>query len=206
MTSGRRRSTPAELASLLLLWCLATGAHPVWAAAGTETAVAPADLMALMASVTAAGGRFTERKFLSVLAEPLVIEGNLRYEAPDYLRKETDDPQSESYEVRGERLTIESPDGTRREIILDEYPLLRGFVECYRGTLAGDLASLEKYFHVTLEGSMDHWTLRLEPRQEGLAERLSAVVIRGRRQNVQSIETLEANGDRSFMTLHVEGG
>jgi hypothetical protein len=188
------------LCSCLLVWL-----QPSQAAAQTDGSLEPAQLMELMATVTAAGGRFTERKFLSLLAEPLVFQGTLRYEAPDYLRKELDDAESESYEVRGERLIIDFPDGTRRDILLDQYPVVRAFVECYRGTLAGDLESLERYFHVTLQGRIDQWTLRLEPRQEALAERLSEVVIHGKQENVHSIETLEANGDRSFMTLDGEG-
>lgn len=158
--------------------------------------------MEKLAGVRTSGGRFTERKYVSVLREPLVLQGTVLYEAPDYVKKEYDDPDSERYEVRGDRLTVEYPDGRRRDLSIDEHPVLRAFVESYRSTLAGDLGTLESYFEVELEGSMDEWKLRLIPLREDLAKYLSAVVMHGRNGTVYGVETLEANGDRSVMTLH----
>ncbi len=79
--------------------------------------------------------------------------------------------------------------------------MLRAFVESYRGTLAGDLERLRRYFELELSGPMEAWQLRLTPRNPELAEYLGAVVMRGRAGTVTSVETLEANGDRSVMTL-----
>ena len=78
-------------------------------------------------------------------------------------------------------------------------------MESYRGTLAGDLERLRRYFEVELRGHMDAWQLRLTPRTPELAEYLSAVVMRGREGTVTSVETLEANGDRSVMMLESSG-
>ncbi len=162
-------------------------------------------VMSALSNVHAAEGRFTERKYLSILSEPLVLEGTVRYRSPDYVRKEYDDPESEIYEVRGDNLTIELPDGRRRELSIDEHPVLRAFVESYRGTLAGDVETLSRYFDLTLTGSMDAWRLRLTPRQAELAEHLSAVVMQGSGGRVLRVETLEASGDRSVMTVDAAG-
>ena len=95
---------------------------------------------------------------------------------------------------------------TQIEIVnLREHPVLRAFVESYRGTLAGDLETLSRHFELELGGHMDAWQLRLTPRNLELAEYLSAVVLRGREGTVTSVETLEANGDRSVMTLESSG-
>lgn len=158
-------------------------------------------MMSELAKVQGAEGRFTERKYLAILTEPLVLEGTVRYRAPDYVRKEYDDPDSESYEVRGDDLIIELPDGRRRDLSIDQHPVLRAFVESYRGTLAGDLETLTRYFDLTLSGSMDDWRLRLTPRLPELAEYLDAVVMHGNGGNVFRVETFEASGDRSVMTI-----
>ena len=158
-------------------------------------------LMGKLSKVVSAGGSFTEHKYFSVLDEPLILKGRVRYQAPDYVRKEYDEPGSENYEVRGGNLTIEYPDGRRRELSIDDHPLLRAFVESYRGTLAGDLEGLRRYFELEVGGSMDAWQLRLTPRDPKLAESLRAVIMRGREGRVYSVETLEASGDRSVMTL-----
>ena len=165
---------------------------------------AEADLSAVMselAKVQGAEGRFTERKYLSILTEPLVLEGTVRYRAPDYVKKEYDDPESESYEVRGDDLIIELPDGRRRDLSIDQHPVLRAFVESYRGTLAGDLETLQRYFDLVLSGSVDDWQLRLTPRLPELAEYLSAVVMHGNGGRVFRVDTFEASGDRSVMTI-----
>jgi hypothetical protein len=162
-------------------------------------------LMRKLSEVRTAGGKFTEHKYFSILDEPMILKGTVRYRAPDYVRKEYHDPDSESYEVRGDNLTIEYPDGRRRDLSIDEHPVLRAFVESYRSTLAGDLETLRRYFKLELGGSMDAWQLRLTPRSSELAERLRAVVMRGREGTVTSVETLEASGDRSVMTLESSG-
>ena len=174
-------------------------ASPVHGASSADVELAA--LMQKLSEVRSAEGKFTERKFFSILNEPLILTGRVVYQAPDYVRKEYDDPGSESYEVRGQNLTIEYPDGRRRALSIDDHPLLRAFVESYRGTLAGDLERLHRYFDLEVAGPMDAWQLRLTPRNPELAERLSAVVMGGREGTVYSVETLEASGDRSVMTV-----
>jgi hypothetical protein len=78
-------------------------------------------------------------------------------------------------------------------------------VESYRGTLAGDLETLNRYFDLALSGPMDGWRLRLTPRRAELAEYLSAVVMHGSGGKVLRVETLESSGDRSVMTVDAAG-
>jgi len=162
--------------------------------------------MGMLSQVREAQAAFVEHKYLSLLSAPLELRGRVRYVAPDFLRKEYDDLGSESYELRGEQLTIESSDGRRREISIDEHPVLRAFVESYRATLAGDAETLGRYFHLDLSGQVGAWVLRLTPREGELADYLSAVVMSGQEDTVQRVETLEASGDRSVMTLVIPGG
>ena len=203
MISGEKADrVPAWLVWILGAIAIAFAAsHAPIAHAASSADVEIAALMHKLSQVRDAGGEFTERKFISILDEPLILEGRVRYRAPDYVRKEYHDPDSESYEVRGDNLTIEYPDGRRRELSIDEHPLLRAFVESYRATLTGDLERLRQYFELELGGHMDAWQLRLTPRDPELADYLSAVVMRGREGTITSVETLEASGDRSVMML-----
>lgn len=194
----------ATLRACLATLVLASGLGVVassTASAASEDRVELAELMQKLSGVETAGGRFVERKYLSVLSEPLTLRGRVLYRAPDYVEKAYDDPNGERYEVRGGRLTIEQSDGRRRELDIDEHPVLRAFVESYRGTLAGDVDTLREYFDLELSGSLDDWRLVLVPKLEELGEYLTAVVVLGRGATVYEVHTREAGGDHSVMTL-----
>ena len=187
------------LSVLIAVVFAASPAHFVHAASPADVELAA--LMQKLSEVRNAEGNFTERKYFSILNDPLILTGRVVYRAPDYVRKEYDGPGSENYEVRGDNLTVEYADGRRRELSIDEHPLLRAFVESYRATLAGDLERLHRDFDVEVSGPMDAWQLRLTPRNPELAEFLSAVVMGGREGTVYSVETLEAGADRTVMTV-----
>ena len=125
MTSGEKTSRAVGTLVLTLCACVLAIVPSAFSHAGSSTGVEITELMQKLSAVRAAGGKFTERKYLSILKEPLILEGTVHYRAPDYLKKEYDDPDSESYEVRGEDLTIEFPDGRRRDLSIDEHPVLR---------------------------------------------------------------------------------
>ena len=201
MISGEKADRIAAFLVSILGAMMFAASHAQIAHAASSSDVELAALMQKLSEVRTAGGNFTEEKYFSILDEPMILKGAVRYLAPDYVRKEYHDPDSESYEVRGNNLTIEYPDGRRRDLSIDEHPVLRAFVESYRGTLAGDLERLRRYFELELSGPMEAWQLRLTPRDLELTEYLGAVVMHGRQGTVTSVETLEANGDRSVMTL-----
>ena len=159
-------------------------------------------LMARLSAVPSSEGRFTERRYSSLLDDPIVLEGKYRFESPDYLAKSFADRDIESYEVRGPILAVTYPDGRRRELELAEHPALHAYVEGLRGTLAGDAASLDEHFAVDLEGVAQAWRLRLRPRLTELAERVGEIVIHGEGDDVVRIDSREPNGDHSEMVLH----
>jgi outer membrane lipoprotein-sorting protein len=201
MTSGSKAERIAEdFLTVLCAGVIALSLQP-FARAAQAADIDVAKLMQMLSEVHEAGGVFTEYKYLSVLNEPLVARGRVHYQAPDYIRKEYDDPDSESYEVRGDNLTIEYPDGRRRDLSIGEHPVLRAFVESYRATLTGDRETLSRHFNLELSGPVGAWVLRLTPRDAELGDYLNAVIIHGRESTIYSVETVEANGDRSVMTL-----
>ena len=176
----------------------------VSASADAARALTLERLMQAFARIESTQASFVEHKHVAVLTEPLVYRGTLAYEAPDFLTKTFESGDVQSYEVRGDRLRIFSPDGTYRVVALETQPLVSAFIDAFRATLAGDVARLQRSYHVTLEGNEARWRLTLVPKLESLAEHLRAVVIEGSRTTIETVEVRESNGDHSVMRLEHE--
>lgn len=194
MTS-RRTIGSGLLAGLLALTLMLPGGPAPAAEPWTLT-----DLMALMAQVPSSREAFTERKYMDVLVEPIVLTGDLSYQRPDRLERHVRRPYEERLIVEGDRLTLETLDG-KRKIALRHHPVIWGFVESIRATLTGDEATLQKVYDARLEGSRDQWTLTLRPKDPQLAEYVTSIEIGGAGSRIERVETREADGDRSVMTI-----
>jgi outer membrane lipoprotein-sorting protein len=150
--------------------------------------------------------RFTEVKSSALLKAPIESSGTLSYAAPARLEKHTRRPRDERLIVDRETVVIErAARGERVELRLADYPAVRASIEGIRGTLAGDLAALRRYYRVELEGAWTDWRLHLLPSDPELAELVRKVLVDGRGARVQRIEILEASGDRSVMTIGKDG-
>ena len=159
-------------------------------------------LMQALGEVKSSQARFMERKHIAILSAPLETSGVLLYVAPDRLEKHTQTPRRESLLLARDQLTIESPErGQRRTVALQDYPVIQAFVESIRSTLAGDLATLSRFYEVKLDGGERRWRLQLKPRDPQMAEVVSEVRLSGSRVQVEAIEVIETNGDRSVMTI-----
>ncbi len=158
-------------------------------------------LMAEMHSVHQASARFTEQRFVQMLKQPLQSSGRLIYNAPDRLQKETLAPAPSELIVNGDRLTVQRPDGKQRDLSLAEVPEIGALVESIRATLAGDAATLSRYYIPTLAGTPNDWLLQLEPRDERLRKLLAVVRIQGEGTSIRTIETMERDGDRTEMAI-----
>lgn len=158
--------------------------------------------MAALATVRESRAAFAEEKALAALTTPLVSRGTLLYAAPSRLEKRTETPFQERVAVDGDRLTYERPaEGVRRALDLDAAPELRGLVEAVRGTLAGDLAALRRHYSVGYEGTQDAWRLTLVPVDPRVRELLKVVRVDGAGADLRRVETVEADGDVSTMTI-----
>jgi outer membrane lipoprotein carrier protein LolA len=194
MTSGsdapitRRRAVTAAL----LLWAFPAAARA--AAFGLE------QLMAELRQVKSATGRFVERKELHMLDKPVEASGTLIYLAPDQMQKITISPSWERLAVRQSTLTIEQ-EGKSRSFSLGDRPEIGAFVESIRATLAGDLATLERFYTVTLTGDGKDWQLSLVPKERKLQELVKDIRISGSGRSIHTVETEEADGDRSVMRV-----
>lgn len=163
-----------------------------------------AQLMATLAQAPSHESRFTEKKTLSILKEPAESSGILSYRRPDRLEKHVLQPKDEAVIVEGDEITWKDAAGRSRSMRLRSNATLAALAESMRATLAGDLPTLQKYFSVKLEGNEKQWALALTPIDDGMLRRVKNLRIAGSTNQVDTVDVLEANGDRSLMTLQHE--
>jgi len=164
------------------------------------------DLMRSLAQVGSRTASFVERKHVAILNTPLESSGTLVYTAPGRLEKHTVAPRAESLVLDGDRLTLEDKErDQKRTFALPEYPMIQAFVEGVRSTLAGDLATLSRFYQVALEGNERRWRLTLKPRERRMQDFVSEIRISGSLDRIRTIEIIEAEGDRSVMTIAGNG-
>jgi hypothetical protein len=143
---------------------------------------------------------FTEKKYLSLLKQPLESSGVLIYDAPDHLEQRTTLPRPQAVVLDHGVVTMQI--GKRQRVLrLADYPQLAPLIDSIRATLAGDRAALERVFELGFSGTLDHWQLRLQPRNARLAANLKLIDMRGERDAVREVQVQQSDGDRSIMSI-----
>ena len=157
-------------------------------------------LMQLLAASPAAEVSFTEKKFSSLLSEPVVSSGKLVYRRPDLVEKNIDTPRKERYRFTGEELVVVR-NGTEKRIPLSSQPLLSAFAASLRGALGGDLALLRDHYRLSLQGNELSWRLDMTPVDEEIGRYVQRITVSGRAGRIAQIETRETSGDRSVLQV-----
>ena len=142
--------------------------------------------------------RFREVRTTKLLKTPLVSSGMLRYAPPDRLERETLQPMRETVVIEGMQVAIER-DGSQTVMSLVSGTPPAAMVQTLRAVLSGNLQELESLYRASALGSMERWTLQLEPRSGETAIR--EVRLSGKGGMVDEIEVLERGGDRTVTTL-----
>jgi len=158
-------------------------------------------LLGQLAQTRSARATFTERQYLGLLDKPLESSGELAYQAPDHLEKRTLQPKAETLVLDAGTLTVER-DGRRRVLKLQDYPEVAAFIDSIRATMAGDRRALEAAYRTELDGRYERWTLQLTPIAPKMLAKVSRVRIAGARAELRQIEIVQADGDRSVMTIN----
>jgi outer membrane lipoprotein-sorting protein len=202
-TPARTRTrTPGSLVQGLVsaVAALAMGlALVMW----SPSAFAAWDLQQLMDSLAQnKSGRatFVETKRIAMLDKPVESSGELFFTAPDRLENRTLKPRPESMTVNGSDLSIERGN-QKYHLQLQAYPELAAFIDSIRGTLAGDRKALESSYRLSLDGSAERWSLQLLPLDEKMRAVIKRIRISGVRDQVNSVEITQADGDSSLMVI-----
>ena len=157
-------------------------------------------LMRGLAQIRSDHSSFVEKKFIAMLDKPVESSGELFYAAPDHLEKRTIKPKAESMILDHGTLVIERGRQIHR-LQSQDYPELAAFIDSIGGTLAGDRKALERNYRLSLEGTVEHWTLQLLPLNEKMQSVVKRIRIAGARDAVRSIEITQADGDSSLMLI-----
>lgn len=149
------------------------------ASLGASAAPDPESLIVGLAREAPAAVEFVEARFSSLLREPLVVAGELRYAGPGDLERRVMQPYREVAAIRGGAVRVERDGETPRTFPLKRAPELAQFLAAFGALLAGDAAALEASFAVTASGQDAAWTLVLAPRDDRGRRRLGAIEVRG---------------------------
>jgi hypothetical protein len=191
----------ALAAALLGAW-LALGPHPARAERDTS---APGwgvkELMASLGTIREGSAHFVERKTQHVTTLVLQSSGTLRYQAPDRLDKQTLLPRPGLLRIDGEHLTIAVADAAPSQVSLQDAPELAALVAGVRATMAGDLATLDRFYTLSLTGTATDWQLMLEPKQSQARALVAFIRISGSRTALQRVQTQERDGDETDMII-----
>jgi outer membrane lipoprotein-sorting protein len=188
--AARRRARGPLALLLAATWLAATPAH----------AFDVADVMALRQPVAAGTATFRESRHIATLAAPMERSGRLAYRRPDHLEMNVELPRKEQVVVDGATLRLRNAKG-ERTLALDSAPALRASIESLRATLAGDGATLARFFDVRAAGSAAAWTLELVPRDATLKDQVASIAIGGRGAAIVRMEVREQGGDVSIMDI-----
>jgi outer membrane lipoprotein-sorting protein len=157
-------------------------------------------LMQLLSLAPAIEVPYTERKYSSLLAEPIVSSGTLSYRRPDTVEKNMTAPRNERFRIAGEELIVVR-NGAERRFPLSSQPLLSAFAASLRGVLAGDAALLRSHYRLALEGEEQSWRLEMIPLEEEISRYVERITVSGRAGRIEQIEVREASGDRSVLQV-----
>jgi len=194
MRPRRARSSFAPSLALAVALLASTGARAAWNVHA---------LMALLHAHPPARAHFDETKTVSILDRPLETSGELVFTPPDRLERHVTSPGDERVVADGDKLVVERG-GHRQVVDFGEHPEVGVLIESIRGTLAGDLAALERVYRLSLAGDEASWRLALVPRDPELKSLVARVSIEGSEANVQRVEIDQADGDHSLMQIRPE--
>lgn len=145
---------------------------------------------------------FQESTYSSLLTEPLITRGFLRFTAPATMEKQVTEPYRERYVIEGDTVTFESErKKITKTISLEDYPSLRSFVEAFRTSLTGDAAQLKQVYETTIDGNRRRWTLLLRPHDPAGKSMVDYLLFSGSEGRIATIAIRAPDGDRSVMTL-----
>jgi outer membrane lipoprotein-sorting protein len=167
-------------------------------ALAAQTPVTSAEILQRVSAAVAPEVEFREVRTTRLLKSPLVSSGQLRYAATGRLERNTQQPFMETVVIDGMQVTIDRA-GTTTELSLIAGTPLAAMVQTLRAVLGGQVDELDVLYRTTARGSLDRWTLSLEPRTSDGS--VQAIRLSGSAGFVGEIEVLERNGDKTVTTL-----
>jgi Outer membrane lipoprotein carrier protein LolA-like len=189
MTSGMKARRCALLALLALI--------PAISCAALELD----GLLARLARPAPATTAFVEARFSRLLDEPIVVKGELQYEAGGVLARTVSSPFHERTEIRDETVRVEREGKPPRQFSLKRSPELRSMLGSFAAVLGGNRESLEQDFNLNLDGDEHAWRLELAPKAARVRRYVKSILMEGRQNEPRCIIVTEPDREASFMLV-----
>ncbi len=188
---------------MLLLVSATAPAHKPPAPADAGTVAAPASaLIAALGQPPPARTPFAEARFLRMLERPLVVSGELAWLGGDRLERDVREPRAERFSIADGQVTQQRPGQAPRHFALSRAPQLQALLDSFVALLSGDGERLQQAFTIQASGEASAaWSLRLTPRDAGVARSVAGIVISGRGSVAHCMQVREADGDLSVDLL-----
>ncbi|HLM52466.1 MAG TPA: LolA-related protein [Pseudoxanthomonas sp.] len=138
---------------------------------------------------------FVELRGSALLKAPLRVEGEYRRPDATTLVREVRVPYAETTTIRDGQATVARQGRAPRRFALSRAPELATLQASFGALLAGDGATLERHYRLQPRGSRERWTLRMTPKDAGVARRLGAITLYGQGAELRCIETMPVSGE-----------
>jgi hypothetical protein len=158
-------------------------------------------LIASLGRAAPASIAFAEVRFSSLLREPLIVAGELRYVSPERLDREVTNPYRERTAIEGESVRVERDSERSRTFSLRRTAELRALMAGFAALLAGDAAAVRRNFHVQVGGEQDAWSLELTPLDASQKRRLKQILVTGSGTEPRCFSILDTQGGASVILL-----
>jgi hypothetical protein len=142
---------------------------------------------------------FKEWRFSSLLEEPLVVSGELRYLAADHLERFVQQPYREKTIIRGESVRVERHGEKLRTFALKRAPELKGLLSAFGALLTGDGSKLEKDFEISARGDSERWELTLVPNDTRARQHIAQLIVTGAADEPSCLMMGKAGESQSIM-------
>lgn len=151
-------------------------------------------------------GQFEQRKSVAGFKNPLVSQGRFVVARERGLLWSTDTPFASQLLIKPNQLI--SFNGAAKEVLdATREPGLRAFNQLIIALLAGDVSALQSQFDVvqasTATPSQPRWTLRLRPKEAGMARFIQEISLEGQ-DFVEQVQLQEGSGDSSLIRFSAQ--
>lgn len=148
---------------------------------------------------------FSEARYSRLLKQPLIVSGEMSAPAAEALVRRIDSPYRETMTITASQVRIEREGEKLRVLPLQRAPELRGLLQAFGALLAGDRASMEKYFSIDLQRDGAAWTLALRPLEQRAAQKIGSLTMSGRGAEPRCLVMRPPDGSADFTVFGVDG-
>jgi hypothetical protein len=145
--------------------------------------------------------KFAEVRFSGMLDRPLILHGELEYDGPGQLARRVEAPYRDAMTIAGGEASVQRGDKPARKFSLSQAPELEGFLRGFAALLGGDAEGLARDFTIAASGSDKVWRLKLVPRDDRLAKRMTSIEVDGAATSARCFTTREADGDVNVLLV-----